>query len=310
MTALADANRHHPTAQVGRAYALSVSATQVTHALVEVGDEVTVHSGRARLIPRSGRTVPAFLQEQVLDILTEVDTAAIDVVALVTNGPAAPWTAHLHRRFPALPLTITHPVLAATWAEYHRRGQTGTLAHITVGHTIQAAFVLDGRLHPSSYGHIPIDPHSTQRCDTCGTPGCLTALAAAPAVPRRYQDLRAAAPRGQRAGSPDRGGPSTLPDLAHAAARGDNTAAQAFRDTGHTLGIGLAILVHLLAPNVITIGGGLPALTTRSTDAGGYFAAVERTAHMHTAPTTDNTVITLSPHGNELLGAALLALRS
>ncbi|MCM3884314.1 ROK family protein [Frankia sp. R82] len=311
MTALAGVTVRVGETDRVRVYAVSIGTGQVAHALVDTATDPMVQMLRPRLIPRSARKVPAFYREQVLALLAEIATTDLDAVAIVTAQPAAPWHDHVTRQVPGLPVTVTHPGLAATWAEYHRRGRTGTLAHVTVSATVHAGIVLNGQLHPNTFGHIPIDPDSPRRCGTCATPGCVTALAAAPAVLRRYRELRTTASRIRRTSASPQPGSIMLVDLAQAAARGDDAARQAMQEAGHWLGIGLATVANLIGPDVITIGGALPAITARRADAGGYLAAIERAAHSHATP-ADATpmVINSAPDGAErsLFGAALLAV--
>ncbi len=141
MTALVGATSRVGETGRRRVHVVSIMAGQVLNALVDPAAEPTIHTFRPRLIPPSARKVPGFYREQVVAMLAEVATTAIDAVALVTAHSAAVWREFAARNVPGIPVTVIHPVLAATWAEYHRRGQTGTLAHVTISSTVPAGIV-------------------------------------------------------------------------------------------------------------------------------------------------------------------------
>jgi glucokinase len=127
------------------------------------------------------------------------------------------------------------------------------LIYVTVGTGIGAGIVLDGKLyrgvdgaHPE-IGHHLIDP-SGPPC-ACGFHGCWEALAAGPAM---VGWLEKNAP----AGYPHRDN-LTGKRICELAREGDETAQKAVEREAYYLGLGLANLVTLFAPETIVLGGSL-----------------------------------------------------
>lgn len=133
--------------------------------------------------------------------------------------------------------------------------------YLTVGTGIGSGIFIDGHLlrgprwSAGEVGHMVLDPQGPD-C-TCGSKGCLEALASATAIAR---EGRAAA-----AANPD----SILNTLAadprdidaalvfEAAAAGDAVAARVVETAMTWLGIGVANLVNIFNPRLVVIGGGV-----------------------------------------------------
>jgi glucokinase len=133
---------------------------------------------------------------------------------------------------------------AAVLAEYHHgvaRGATRVLG-VTVGTGLGGGVIIDGALlrHTGEcagdLGHIIIDPGG--RGCTCGARGCFEAMVCASAIR-------------------ERAGGRSVRQIIDAAATEDPLALSALAETGRWLGIGLASLAPLFAPEVITVGGGV-----------------------------------------------------
>ncbi|TDE98712.1 ROK family protein [Occultella glacieicola] len=92
-------------------------------------------------------------------------------------------------------------------------------------------------------GHLPSADAVGLRC-TCGRDGHLEAIAAGPAIHRRYLALG-----GDPASADNR-------DVARRAAGGEETAVRALSETGRALGRGIAGIVTMLDPDVVVVGGG------------------------------------------------------
>jgi len=133
---------------------------------------------------------------------------------------------------------------------------------LKIGRGLGAGLVIDGALvrgadnSAGEVAHILVDPDGP-RC-FCGNYGCLTALVSAPAVTGR-------AAKGLKLGAV-----SSLPKavdgeleritvalIAEAARDGDPFACQIMEETGRYLGIAVAMLVNLLNPDRVIIGGGV-----------------------------------------------------
>jgi glucokinase len=125
------------------------------------------------------------------------------------------------------------------------------LIYVTVGTGIGAGIILDGQLyrgvdgsHPE-LGHHVIDP-SGPLCD-CGFHGCWESLAAGPAM---VSWMTGKMPEN----APHRAG-LTARRICELAQQGDQLAVQAVNREAHYLGLGLANLVTMFAPDAIVLGG-------------------------------------------------------
>ena len=114
--------------------------------------------------------------------------------------------------------------------------------YVTVSTGIGVGLVLDGKLyrgvdgaHPE-IGHHVIDP-SGPAC-FCGANGCWESLASGPALART-------------------GGKNSAQEVCASAERGEPAACKAVEREGYYLGLGLANLVTLFIPDIITLGGGV-----------------------------------------------------
>jgi len=126
-----------------------------------------------------------------------------------------------------------------------------SLIYVTVGTGIGGGIVLDGKLyrgvdgaHPE-IGHHVIDPAGPQ-C-TCGFRGCWESLAAGPAM---VSWLQHNAPADYAHGDG-----ITAKRICELAREADKVAAQAVETEAYYLGLGLANLINLFAPDAIVLSG-------------------------------------------------------
>jgi len=124
------------------------------------------------------------------------------------------------------------------------------LLYVTVGTGIGVSVILDGEVyrgiggcHPE-IGHHIIDPAGPQ-C-SCGARGCWEALAAGPALAAWWKQNSAAG---------DGDADLTAREICARAERRDNRAQRAVDREGYYLGLGLANLITLFAPDAIVLGG-------------------------------------------------------
>lgn len=158
-----------------------------------------------------------------------------------------------------MPVTVDNDVNCAAWGEYILGAGRGTQHFVcmTLGTGIGGGVVADGRLYrgwqglAGEIGHQVIDP-SGPKC-TCGTAGCLEAMASASSIVSRARSAIAAGAESVLEDSES----LTSKDVAGAAAGGDEVAIEAFTAAGRALGTGLANIVHLFNPEVIAVGGGV-----------------------------------------------------
>jgi glucokinase len=163
-----------------------------------------------------------------------------------------------------LPVFIDNDANAAALAEAVLGAGKGAccLVHLTLGTGIGGGIVLDGRIFrgssgsPMEVGHMVI--HDKGPLCTCGSRGCLEALASGTAIYNRIRELSIS------------GVDSPLIDeflrdpqafdaktVGRYADRGERTALRILEDAGRSLGIGIGNLVNLINPDMVTLSGGL-----------------------------------------------------
>jgi predicted NBD/HSP70 family sugar kinase len=131
----------------------------------------------------------------------------------------------------------------ASLQQYH-------IVNVTVNEGIGTAIVIGGHLYRGAslgagqFGHVSLFPDGPQ-CD-CGNRGCWELYASDTATVDRY--LRYSG-KEQHAPRP------TVAKLADLAAAGDRAAIRALRRAGYYLGLGIAVLVNALNPEMIVIQG-------------------------------------------------------
>lgn len=133
---------------------------------------------------------------------------------------------------------------AALLAEVHYGGARDTqrVLGITIGTGLGGAVFVDGSLLrytgecAGDIGHIIVE-RDGRRC-TCGALGCLEAMVCSAALS-------------------ERAGGRPVRQVVGDAQRGDAAAIDALSETGRWLGLGLASLTPLFAPETVVIGGGV-----------------------------------------------------
>jgi glucokinase len=155
------------------------------------------------------------------------------------------------RRFIHVPVRINNDANMAAFGEFKHGAGRGakSLVLLTIGTGIGSGIILDGKLwqgeggYAGEIGHITVNPEGDP-CN-CGGRGCLETEASAPRMVRNYQDL---------AGRADVTDSREVYLLAKA---GDPAAREAFRKLAYWLGIGLGIVINMLDPEKILLGGGV-----------------------------------------------------
>jgi glucokinase len=132
------------------------------------------------------------------------------------------------------------------------------MAHLTLGTGLGSGLVLNGSLftgasgYGAEFGHTVIQANRSTnegRLCGCGNRGCLEMFVSAQGI------VITAEEHGMK-------GPLTSEMVYEAAARGDATALEVFKETGHYLGIACANLMNLLNLEMIVIDGGVMASGT------------------------------------------------
>ncbi len=208
-----------------------------------------------------------------------------------------------------LPAAIENDASAAALGEHRFGAARGArhVLHATLGTGIGGGIVIDGRLHRGAaglageIGHVVIDA-AGPAC-ACGARGCLEALAGGVAFAGRARRLleTGAAPVLAELTA---GREPAAADLARAAERGETAALAEIRNGGHLLGVGLAGLVNVLNPDVVTLSGGLLGMGEPLLES--LRAAMAANAYGPAA----GTPVRVSELGEDagLLGAAAVAL--
>jgi glucokinase len=188
-----------------------------------------------------------------------------------------------------VPVGVGHDVTWAGLAEAATGAARGVsdFAFVALGTGISAAIMSGGRMltrpgaQPGELGHVVVSPGGPE-C-SCGARGCLEAIASARAIAAAY-------------------GVTSAGEVFAAAASEDTRARQVIETATGALADGLALLVALVAPQLIVLGGGLSL-------AGAALAepvAKALAARVRVQPVPD---VVLAAHRAEagLAGAALLA---
>ena len=155
------------------------------------------------------------------------------------------------RKFIDVPFRIGNDANMAAYGEFaHGAGRGArSLVLLTIGTGIGSGIILDGKLwegeggYAGEIGHITVNPEGDP-CN-CGGRGCLETEASAPRIVKNYQALTG------------RTDVADSRDVYLLAKAGDPAALESFRKCAYYLGIGLGIVINLLNPEKILIGGGV-----------------------------------------------------
>lgn len=259
---------------------------------VAVGIDIGGTTIKAGLVNSSGQVLerrerPTPAQVSAPEILNAIIEEGTELVKVVEHdglqlmgvgfGLASPcvgesWVARNIFNIPALEGYALRPPLAdafganiaidmdthaATVGELHfgNLKSVNRLMLMCVGTGISCGIAVDGRLlryasgTSGETGHVIVDPRIPGRCP-CGGRGCLESVASGPAIER---SARAAF----QSDSKEPNEPLTLGQMAAAARAGNRAVLAVFEQAGQYLGIGLTSLIHVFAPELILLGGGV-----------------------------------------------------
>jgi len=185
------------------------------------------------------------------------------------------------------------------------------MVHLTLGTGVGSGLILNGSLftgasgYAGEFGHTVISAsprrQNTGRLCACGNRGCVEMFVSATGIVMTAEEMMRDAPD---SALHDVEWPLTSEKIYLAAAKGDATAQEVFRQTGWYLGIACANLINLLNLEAIVIGGGVIAagdLLMKST---------KQSAELHAfpAPFADCQIVQskLWPDAG-MIGAAMIA---
>ena len=137
-----------------------------------------------------------------------------------------------------------------------------SMVYITISTGIGSGIVYEGKLlrgkdyMAGEIGHIPVSD-SGARC-SCGGRGCLESFSSGGAIETRAREWAERRPEHVARMVELSGGPEiTAKGLMQAAAEGDAAATHILRETTRWLARGLLMVIRILNPDVIVLGGGV-----------------------------------------------------
>ena len=133
---------------------------------------------------------------------------------------------------------------------------------VTLGTGVGGGIIIDGRIYgghagiAGEVGHITIEPEGAP-CG-CGSRGCLETIASAGGFVRLARE-RLAQGQPSLLSQSDEFQPLSALNVSRAAERGDPVGLSVLEKVGRALGIGLSVLINVLNPEIIILGGGVAA---------------------------------------------------
>jgi glucokinase len=154
-------------------------------------------------------------------------------------------------KFVNVPFYLDNEANYAAYGEHKAGAGKGaqSLVLLTIGTGIGTGIILNGQLWQGScgfageLGHVTVNP-TGDKC-RCGNRGCLETEVSSQKIVKSYRQFR----ESQEELAPE--------EIARRAANGDETALQTYSHVGSYLGIGLSIVINLLNPEKILLGGGV-----------------------------------------------------
>ena len=224
-----------------------------------------------------------------------------------------PFTRKLEEKV-RMPVVLENDANCAALAEYWRGAgkDSHTMILLTLGTGIGGGIVQDGKLVNGNHvtagevGHLVIN-FDGPKC-SCGNHGCLEAYCGAGGIVRRCWELldKPGTVSVLRDAMGEDRGKLDPAMISKAAIEGDGVALSVLRETGRLLGVGIASLTNLLAPDVVILGGGVAAAGEV------LFQAAREEVKRRAMPPGNNLVrIVPAAMGNSagIVGAAGLLLR-
>ena len=163
-----------------------------------------------------------------------------------------------------IPCRLDNDANAGALGEYHYGAGRGAkmMVYITISTGIGSGIVYEGKLlrgkdyMAGEIGHIPVSD-SGARC-SCGGRGCLECFSSGGAIEARAREWAERRPERVARMVELSGGPEiTAKGLMQAAAEGDAAATHILRETTRWLARGLLMIIRILNPDIIVLGGGV-----------------------------------------------------
>jgi glucokinase len=163
-----------------------------------------------------------------------------------------------------MPCRLDNDANAGALGEYHYGAgrDAKSMVYITISTGIGSGIVYEGKLVrgkdyvAGEIGHIPVSD-SGARC-SCGGRGCLESFSSGGAIEARAREWAQRRPEHVERMLELSGGPEiTAKGLMQAAAEGDMVATHILHETSRWLARGLLMVIRILNPDVIVLGGGV-----------------------------------------------------
>ncbi len=274
-------------AQIG-AIGLDIGGTKIAGAVVTHGGAAVVHETIGTQPERGGEAVADDSFQLAQRLMLRATRQGVRPVAIgigicelvdldgnIVSGQTIAWRGRpIRERFDKLaPTVIEADSRAAALAEsrFGAGKDCPNFLYVTIGTGIGFSLVVDGKPYTGargSAGTMASSPLSAL-CGECGkmTQSVLEDVASGSAVAKRYAQL---------AGAPGTGGQSeasfSAQDVLAAANQGDQIAREVLQTAGSCVGSMVSLLVNVLDPHAVVIGGGLGTAT------GLYWDTLESTA--------------------------------
>lgn len=302
------------------ALSFDIGGSSIKSALIGVAD------GRPGIIEDYGvhplsepefRTVRNELRRRTRSLRADIDAIAISTAGAVDREGVVlnagnirgyrnvSWASELEGCRPShVPVLVTNDGRASTWAEFSLQPpEVRHFAHIVLGTGVGGATVVDGRLvhgdrmFAGNLGHLRLPVRGAVPC-VCGSWYCLESHASARAIAARHTS---AASR------------EAFAATVRQAEEGSREAIASFVEAGDAVGRVMAVLMNVLDPSAITVGGGVMLASAGVAAQVGHdpllHAAVERARREAHPRVSGDVHIAPGQFGNHagLAGAALLA---
>jgi len=308
-----------------------LGVTHVTSVLTNLHGRV-IERCRIETDPRddSGTTL-RHIQESIQDVISRAGLPAASILGIGLSVPGlidlpvgvsvlAPnlpnWKnipiVRLVKESFGIPVSIINDAWALALGEHWFGAGRGhqDLVAVNIGHGIGAGIILDGRLYSrgiggcGEIGHVTVNENGP-RCP-CGSNGCLELMASGPAISARaIQAISSAVPTSLETLSGGHPLKVNARMVAEAADRGDDVATAILADAGRYVGIAVAMVVNLLSPEMVILGGGVARSGAAFFDV--VCATVERRAYT-TIVNKPEIVLSELEDDASVLGAVALVL--
>ncbi len=261
------------------AIGIDLGGTQLCAVRLDAAGHVHARRRVATAATDGPATVIAQIERLIAQVSGDIERSAILGVGVASAGPVD-LQAGIVRQAPTIQGWVDVPLRAILAArtglriELHNDGHVAALAewrfgsgrgcahfvYVTISTGIGGGVILDGRLVLGRHGMAAEVGHMTLQPDGplcgCGNQGCWEALASGSALARCAAQALA---QGEPSLIAAIAGGATVSGahVALAAERGDALALTLMRREGEWIGIGLANLLHLYAPERVALGGGV-----------------------------------------------------